>query len=93
MEEATAPDEDAGRGGPGDEVLRLASPSKTKMKYIRRSGWHVMAEPPDYDGSNDELLEPFPIDEETLIYLIQGSKQSDHINVKMVKTDDDDNDE
>ena len=74
MEEATAPDKDTGHGGPGDEVLGLASPSKTKMKYIRRSGWHVMAEPPDYDGSNDELLEPFHIDKETLICLIQGTR-------------------
>ena len=52
-----------------------------------------MAEPPDYDGSNNELLEPFCIDKETLIYLIQGTKQPDHLNVKMVKTDDNDNGE
>ena len=52
-----------------------------------------MAESPDYDGSNDDLLEPFPIDEETLIYLIQGTKQPDHLNVKMVKTGDNDSED
>ena len=47
----------------------------------------------DYDGSNYELLDPFPYDEETLMYLIQGTKQPGCFNVKMVKTDDDDNDD
>ena len=39
------------------------------------------AEPPDYDGSNDELLEPFPIDKETLIYLIKGTINSLTISI------------
>lgn len=43
--------------------------SSTKLKYIKRSGWHAMGEPPDYkgDGSDDEVLEPFAIREDILI--------------------------
>ena len=63
--------------------------SKTNMKYIRRSGWHVLAEPPEYNGTNDDVMEPFPIDEETLIYLIKNTKQPAHLNVKMIMADDD----
>ena len=32
-----------------------------------------MAEPAEYDGTNGKVLEPFPINEDTLIYLIKNN--------------------
>ena len=44
-----------------------------------------MAEPPEYTGLNDDVLEPFPIDEDILIYLISQTEQPAELNVRMVK--------
>ena len=38
--------------------------SKNILKYIRYQGWHVMAEPPEYDGTNPDVLEATAINEE-----------------------------
>ena len=62
--------------------------STTMMKWIRSSGWHVIAEPAEYDGTNDDVLEPFPINEETLIYLIKNTEQPTVLNVRMVNKED-----
>ena len=45
--------------------------------HIKRSGWHAMGEPPDYigDGSDDEVLKPFAINEDVLIELIKNTEQ------------------
>lgn len=60
--------------------------STTKLKYIKRSGWHAMGEPPDYigDGSDDEVLEPFAINEDVLIELIKTTEQPEILNVRLV---------
>ena len=60
--------------------------SSTKLKYIKRSGWHAMGEPPDYkgDGSDDEVLEPFAISEDVLIELIKTTEQPEILNVRLV---------
>ena len=59
--------------------------SSTKLKYIKRSGWHAMGEPPDYkgDGSDDEVLEPFAISEDVLIELIKTTEQPEILNVRL----------
>lgn len=51
--------------------------STTKMKYIRRSGWHVMGEPPEYigDGTDEDILEPFAITEKVMIELLKNTEQ------------------
>ena len=69
--------------------------SKNKLELFRGSGWHVMAEPPEYDGTNDEFLELFVIDEDILIYLFKNTEQPDELNVRMVekKNEEDDSDE
>ena len=59
--------------------------SSTKLQYIKRSGWHAMAEPPEYTGDgDDDLLEPFAITNEVLIELIKSTKQPEILNVRMV---------
>jgi len=60
--------------------------SSTKLKYIKRSGWHAMGEPPEYigDGSDDEVLEPFAINEDVLIELIKTTEQPEILNVRLV---------
>lgn len=59
--------------------------SSTKLKYIRRSGWHAMGEPPDYvgDGEDDDKLEPFAITNEVLIELIKTTVQPEDLNVRI----------
>lgn len=43
--------------------------SSTKLKFIKRRGWHVMAEPPEYTGDDDDgLLEPIQISDDVLIH-------------------------
>ena len=61
--------------------------SPTKLQYVKRRGWHVVAEPPDYigDGTDDDKLEPFPITNDVLIELIKCTKQPEALNVKMVR--------
>ena len=49
-----------------------------------------MVKPPKYDGTNGKVLEPFPINEDTLIYLIK--KQPRVLNVRMVNKEDDEED-
>jgi hypothetical protein len=66
--------------------------STTKLKYIKRSGWHAMAEPPDYVGDNDDhLLEPIAITNDVLIELIKNTEQPEILNVRMIR-DENDND-
>jgi hypothetical protein len=60
--------------------------SSTKLKYIRRSGWHAMGEPLDYvgDGEDDDKLEPFAITNEVLmIELIETTVQPEDLNVRI----------
>ena len=72
-----------------DPVVRMRV-SSTKLKWIKREGWHAMAEPPDYVGSgdDDDKLEPLAITEEVLIELIKNTKQPEVLNVRMVKEGD-----
>ncbi|EJK56384.1 hypothetical protein THAOC_23734, partial [Thalassiosira oceanica] len=51
--------------------------------------WHVMAEPPEYDGTNAEVLEPIAINEDVLIHLVKNTTQPDHLNVRMVSREED----
>jgi hypothetical protein len=73
-----------------DPVVRMRV-SSTKLKWIKREGWHAMAEPPDYvgGGDDDDKLEPLAITKEVLIELIKNTKQPEVLNVRMVKEGDD----
>ena len=65
--------------------------SKNALKYIKYQGWHVMAEPPEYDGTNNEVLEPIAINEDVIIHLIKNTEQPPHLNVRMVTREEDEN--
>jgi len=71
-----------------DEKSCLAI-SKTRMKYIRRDGWHLMAEPAEYDGTNIEVLEPIPITKDVAIIIIEETPQPEALNVRMVREGED----
>ena len=71
-------------------VVRMTI-SKNKMKYIKRSGWHVIAEPPECDGDDDDLLEPIKICEDVLLELIKKTDQPAVLNVLMVTRADEEN--
>ncbi len=78
--------------------LRHMQHSTTKLKYIKRSGWHAMAEPPDYvgDDDDDDVLEPIAITNDVLIELIKNTEQPEILNVRMIRdtndTENEDND-
>ena len=63
--------------------------SSTKLKWIKRQGWHAMGEPPGYVGdgtdADEALLEPFAITNDVLIELIKKTKQPGYLNVRMVE--------
>ena len=63
----------------------------------RNGGWSVLGMPPEYDGENDELLEPYLIND-NLIGMIVDTEQPRDLNVRVVakneeeaSDDDDDN--
>ena len=66
----------------------------TSRKDGREDG-QCLAEPDNYDRTNKDVLEPFQINEETLIYLIAQTKQPPDLNIMLVKknaeAEDDDN--
>ena len=58
--------------------------SKHKLEWFRGLGWFAMTEPPEYDGTNNHILEPIQISEDQLIILISNTEQPDALNVRMV---------
>ncbi|EJK69653.1 hypothetical protein THAOC_09066, partial [Thalassiosira oceanica] len=72
-----------------DNNMTRMTVSKNILKYIKYQGWHVMAEPPEYDGTNAEVLEPIAINEDVLIHLVKNTIQPDHLNVRMVSREED----
>ena len=52
----------------------------------------MSCEPPEYDGTNAEVLEPIAINEEVIIHLIKNTAQPPHLNVRMVTKVEDEND-
>ena len=50
-------------------------------------GWNVLAEPPQYDGTNDEVLVPYEINDDCLIYLIKQTEQPQLLNIEKIEKD------
>ena len=53
----------------------------------RGGGWCVLGEPAEYDGTNDDVLQPFLINEECLIPLIEAAEQRPLLNIKKVSNE------
>jgi hypothetical protein len=72
--------------GPFKKLTFLGPDPLSSTKYIKQSGWHAMGEPPDYksDGSADEILDPFAINEDVLIELIKTTEQPEILYVRLV---------
>eukprot|EP00957_Ditylum_brightwellii_P054657 4141555-Ditylum_brightwellii.AAC.1 len=49
-------------------------------------GWSVIAQPPEYDGTDDTILEPYKINE-NLVTMIAGTNQTSHLTIKIVQAD------
>ena len=47
----------------------------------RNGGWHILAEPPEYDGEDEDMLEIYEINEDCLIWLIAQYEQPKLLNV------------
>ena len=67
--------------------------STDKMKWINRNGWFVMGEPENYNGTDDDELEPFEISERVLIPLLLATEQPKHLNVRVIKRPEDEDKE
>ena len=61
---------------------------KIHCKPFRGGRWHAIADLPEVDGTNDDVLTINKINEECLIYLISQAEQPPLLNVKMVKKSD-----
>ena len=68
-----------------DEIEYTISTEKMQFEKGKSGGWAILAEPPEYDGENDDILEPYQINMKTLIYLIKHSEQPPTLNVEMVE--------
>ena len=63
--------------------------SEDKMHWqpYRGGGWCVLGEPAEYDGTNDDVLQPFLINEECLIPLIEAAEQPPLLNIEKVSNE------
>jgi len=64
--------------------------SSENMDWVRgrNGGWHVVAEPAEYDGTNDDVLEIYEINEESLMWMIINTEQPPKLNIQKVYKDD-----
>ena len=76
-----------------DDIIYTVYSQNMDYQKGKNGGWCVLAMPPSYDGEKDNELEPYQINEETLIYLIANTKQPAESNVELVKRDDVSSDE
>ena len=53
----------------------------------RGGDWCVLGEPAEYDGTNDDVLQPFLINLECLIPLIEAEEQPPLLNTEKVKNE------
>ena len=72
-----------------DDDVTYTIPTKKRMHCQRgkNGGWNVLAEPPAYDGTNDAPLEPYQINADCLIFLIQQTEQPPLLNIQIVEKD------
>ena len=70
-----------------DDVTYTISTEKMHWQRGRNGGWNVLAEPPAYDDTNDALLEPYQINADCLISLIQQTEQPPLLNIQIVEKD------
>ena len=70
-----------------EDITYTISSEEMYWKRGRNGGWHIMAEPPEYDGNNDDVLEPYEINDECLLYLISEMEQPRELNVEKIMKD------
>ena len=66
------------------EVLYTISRRHMEYKKGRKVGWTVLADPSDCDGTDLYCLEPFRINKDTLIYLINNTEHPTVKNVHII---------
>ena len=67
-----------------EKILYTVSSEHLDFEKGRNGGWAVLAEPPDYDGDENNL-EPFQINEDSLCYMIKRTPQPSANNVKLIR--------
>ena len=50
-----------------DVTYTISTPQLDWKRGRRNGGWNVLADPPDYDGTDDDFLEPYAINEDCLV--------------------------
>ena len=74
-----------------NDVVYTIFDSNLEWSTGRKGGWSVVGVPPDYDGKNDDVLEPWLIND-NLIEMLLEYEQPKELNVKKVTKDDDNDD-
>ena len=67
-----------------EKVLYIVSSRHTEYEKGRKGGWAVLAKPFDCDKKGLDFLEPFHINEDTLIYLVQKTDQPTANNMNFI---------
>ena len=70
-----------------DGIVYTISTERMQYHKGKDGGWCVLAEPPDYDGDNHDMLKPYMINDDTLIYLIRNTEQPKKLNVELIEVE------
>ena len=74
-----------------EDIVMTISDTNLEFSRGKSGGWSVIGMSPSYDGTNEEVLEPYLIND-NLIEMIMEYEQPRELNVKKkVKDDDEDN--
>lgn len=71
-----------------DHVTYTVYTEHMEFRKYRGGGWCVIGLPPEYNGSNDDVLEPYLINE-NLVDMIQETSQPTEVNVDIIRKDKD----
>ena len=74
-----------------NKIVYTINSEKLYWKPGKNGGWHILAEPPEYDGEDEDMLEIYEINEDCLIWLIDQYEQPKLLNVVKLTKESGDN--
>jgi len=67
-----------------NQVYKLSSDQMYWNRSRHGSRWCLVAEPPEYDGTNEEALEFYGIHDDYLLVMIAETEQPQKLNVRKI---------